>query len=286
MAMLAVLAHFSSGAWPVLLGIAGVIRLILCHLPDITTRNQNRAWAIARLVGIYLMTGELLPHAAAYWPGKWSDVVIPTSLFALSLYGQKKRPDRVAGVLWNTVVLLGIPICIAACRAVRLEWVLPDKLSLSGWVIPALLLPLLTKEKGEQILPSRWYAGVAAAAIGIWCVVNGVLSQHVAADSAAPIGLMGQSVGNGGVNCALRVWMTILWFGFTSYMIQRANSLWNVLYVEEKRKMLWNEIFLLTMVGIGDRMCKVITIVLVLCLWLVLPQISRKIISKKDEKST
>lgn len=289
LAMLTVLAHFSAGAWPLLLaaGMAcyGIQRLIPVGAG---VETQNKWRCAAQLIGIYLLLSQLLPCAGLYWTGRGAWFVIPAALGLLGIYACGKRPERVAGVLFWVSALLVVPLAIAGWREINPVWMKGEKPSASIWIFPALLLPRLVELTRGGRSGGRHYALTVLLGALAWAMTTGVLSGPVARQETTPLREVGRSISlgrYGNFEATVSVLMTLGWYCFASLLLYAGGVLWEKMGVK-RRAVVWLHAFsTLTSLWFHVKIGIEITVFYVLLTWLVLPNLRAKRNSKKIEKS-
>ena len=287
--MLALLAHFSAGSWVTLivllmLGYAG-----MKLLPENREHMQVNKWiCAAALLGIYLLLSQMLPLCAKYWPGKKGELVIPATLYLLGVYGCEKRPARVASVLlWIGAILL-LPLILAVGKTVKLEWVKPEGMGASLWLIAAVLVPFLVSLATGVKTDGKWYTATGIAAVGIWIAVNGVLSPQVAKNAEEPFRHMSLSLSLGPYSRFESIGSIVItfgWYGFVSLCLHCANRFWEELGVRKEKRKWIHVILLLTILWVGARIAPEIMVAYLIVAWVLLPIFRLKKRSKKSEKS-
>ena len=288
-AMLAIMSHFSAGAWTVLLILIVIGYCILKLAPeDFGQINNNPIFCIAQLIGIYLLISQLIPCSAQYWPGRKAEIVIPITLLLLAIYGCGKRPERVAGILFWAMVILFVPVMLAGGKDVQTQWIIPERFTISVWVVPALLMPILTGIATGLRQTGKWYVWTVLSGIGIWIIVHGVQSQSVAEIVDTPFRNMGQTLSIGPYSrfeAIVSVIATLGWFGFISLALYCADQIWKRIGLEQKKSKWIHAILLLTMLLLGVKITPAITVAYIIFVWVLLPAFGLKKISKKSEKS-
>lgn len=289
LAMLTVLAHFSAGAWPLLLvagmGCYGILHLIPV---GVGVKTQNKWCCGAQLLGIYLLLSQLLPCAGAYWTGRGAWFVIPAALGLLGIYACGKRPERVAGVLFWVGALLVVPLVIAGWREINPVWMKEGELEVSIWILLALLLPRLVElTKGGRSC-GRHYALTVLLGAFAWAMTAGVLSASVARQETAPLREVGRSISlgqYGNYEATVSVLMTLGWYCFGSLLLYAGGLLWEKMGVKRKSIAGFHAFLTLTSLWFRVKIPAEITVFYVFLVWLVLPNLRAKGNSKKIEKS-
>lgn len=289
LAMLTVLAHFSAGAWPLLLAAGMACYGILRLLPvGAGVETQNKWCCAAQLIGIYLLLSQLLPCSGAYWTGRGAWFVIPAALGLLGIYACEKRPERVAGVLFWVSALLVLPLAIAGWREINPVWIKVEEPETSIWILPTLLLPRLVELTRGGRSSGKHYAMTVILGSFIWAMTAGVLSGTVAGQETAPLREVGRSISlgrYGNFEAAVSVLMTLGWYCFATLLLYAGGVLWEKMGVK-RRAIVWLHAFLLlTSLWFRVKITPEITLFYVLLTWLVLPNLRAKRNSKIIEKS-
>ena len=288
-AMFAPLAHYSGGSWPALLALSLLSLGLTGLLPENTGMiRMSKLLCFLELIWVLLLAGHYLSLSAAYWPGEKSELVIPAVLLLLSAYGCAGRPDRTAGVLLWALILLLIPFGLAAVKDAEPRWLLPEKIQCSAWVVPILLLPAIASRCVENT--GKKALGWTGCLLGIctWCATSAVLSPNIASGLELPFRDLSRSLdlGTGSrFESLASVILTLGWFALVSLFLKIA-------------------VFLLKELGLGEKASKWIPLVpilllswgsvqpnplfsagMTLVLWVLVPILHSKKISKKSEKS-
>lgn len=285
-AMSAPLAHFSGGSWPVLI-LLGVVCIALTQLlPDMQGQiRENKLLCGVELVWIILLLSQWMPMSAAYWPGEYSEWVVPGILLALGAYSCAKRPARVAGVLFWILVLMYVPVLFAGVKDIKLQWLLPEKMELDWWMVTVLLLPALLKWDGVRENDGRWILFFGGF---LWMITSGVLSPAIAGTVEVPFRELSRSLTIGAASrfeSLVSVAITFGWCGLSSFLLRTGGSLLETLGIRRPLGswLIGVAAFVLIVweVRISSKLAAMITVLL----WLLLPAFEIKKQTGKMKKA-
>lgn len=288
-AMSAPLAHFSGGSWLALLLLGVICGGILALMPAQSTVTGSKIICGLELVWVVFLLSRLMPLSAQYWPGKKSEYVIPAVLLALGAYGCRKRVSRVAGVLFWVLIILYAPTLIAGGKDIKFQWLAPQSMEASLWLVPVLLLPCcaaflpVTKGTGKG-----WYTGIVFFGLLLWLITAGVLSPKAAAQAQTPFRELSRSLTIGAASrfeSLLSVAVTLGWFGLGSFLIRCGTVFAKPLGVKENWSpwLIAGSTVLLSWTGVQPN--SAFGAVFTLFLWVLVPMLHAKKISKKSEKN-
>lgn len=284
-AMVILLAHFSGGAWISLFLLVAGIFVLGTRMPENTQQLLEKKWfCVLQLAGFYLLISQCLPLSAQYWPGEKAELVVPGVLLALGIYGCGKRPERVAGVLLWAILLLGVPILLAGIKDVRLEWIIPAKMEMSLWAIPAVLLPFAVEMamSARQSTKRGLIGGVIG--VGIWVLVAGILSFPIAQSADTPFRMMAQnlSIGpNSRFESVVSAAMTLGWYCVVTLVLTCANRYWKGLGVKENKSRLLHALILYALLLTNVTIAAPFIVAYIVVAWLIVPFIVLRKSSKK-----
>lgn len=288
-AMLALLAHFSGGSWFALVILGIICYSVMQIMPDNMEALCNDKWnCLIQLIGIILLLGQLLPMSAQYWPGRFSEIVIPATLTVLGAYSCRKKPEHTAGILLWAMALLLIPVGIAGIRDIQPEWIIPDNYRLSIWIIPAMLLPMLRKTIGKGEKDLSWYLWVLVTGVIIWVITSGVLSNDVAENLKTPFRNLSMSLTLGAYSrfeSIVSVALTFGWYGLSSLLFECACKCLEGLNIKKWAGILGCIFIVLTIEMIDVKIPPEITVIYTVIAWIFFPIFKLKKTSKKSEKS-
>lgn len=215
-AMAAPLAHFSGGSWLTLL-VAGTIIGALNHL--LPHRQQTgKGVGILKTIAVTLLLACLLPASSLYWPGKWSESVVPAGILALSLWASGRNPERVCGFLLPLMLLILLPVGAAAIRSGQIQWAEPGDMTLELLLIPILLLPGILNNGNI----GKWYWGILAFGVLVGVMVCAVLSPGIASTLNDPFRQMGRTLTLGAASRfepVISMFMTFAWFSLFALVL-------------------------------------------------------------------
>ena len=287
-AMSAPLAHFSGSSWLAVL-VAGLIcGCITALLPKHYESSQNRIWSLLQLLWIILLTSQLLSLSASYWPGPKSEWVVPAVLLAAAAYSCTKRPSRVTGVLFWVLIILYAPVLIAGVKDVQPRWLLPDSMNLDFWLIPILLLPCAAKWLNTQGEGKGRYFSIMSFAVVCCMITSGVLSPAVARQLQNPMRELSRSLTLGTASrfeSAISVILTIGWFSLASLLLRIGGIHCESLNIRTKTAPWIIAAAAVAVSWTGVQLDGKFAMVLSLFLWVLVPILNLKKISKKTEKS-
>lgn len=217
-AMAAPLVHFSGGSWVTLLVTGTVIGALDSLLPG---RQEKGKWgAVLEAATMTFLLAAFLPLSSMYWPGKWSETVVPAGILALSLWASGRKPERVGGFLLPLMVLILLPVAAAAVKTGQIKWLEPSGMEMELLLIPVLLLPGILNISDS----GRWYWGILLFGILAGVAVCAVLSPGLAAAVNDPIRQMGRTLTLGAASRfepVISVFMTFAWFCLFSLLLSR-----------------------------------------------------------------
>lgn len=220
-AMAAPLAHFSGGSWLTLL-VAGTIIGALNHL--LPHRQQTgKGVGILEPIAVTLLMACLLPASSLYWPGKWSEAVVPAGILALSLWASGRQPERVCGFLLPLMLLILLPVGAAAIRTGQIQWMEPADMKLELLLVPILLLPRIL-DNGNT---GKWYWGILAFGVLVGVMVSAVLSPGIASMLNDPFRQMGRTLTLGAASRfepVISMFMTFAWFSLFALALSRTGK--------------------------------------------------------------
>lgn len=287
--VLVLLAHFASSGWPLLMVLTVSSFCIMKLIPEHFEKIQSsRIFCVLQLVGMYLLISQLIPFSAQYWPGKGAETVVPATLLFLGIYGSKKRPERVAGILFWIVLLLAVPIILSAVKDVRTEWMKARQYRITPWVIPVLLLPVgVYWATGEEI-NEKWNRRTWIAGDVIWIMTTGILPKAVMQTERATLHEVGRSLTFGQytrLESVISLIATLGWYSFISLMLYCAERIWRRL--GRSKKIAWKHaIILLTLCVIRVKVLPAFMVLYIVFTWVIYPFFGLEKISKKREKNT
>ena len=288
-AMFAPLAHYSGGAWPVLVVLSLLAVGLMGLLPENTGVIRNsKILCVLELGWILVLAGHYLSLSAVYWPGEKSELAVPAALLLLGAYSCKGRPARTAGVLYWVLILMLVPFALAAVRDAKVEWIIPKELKCSAWIVPVLLLPALgtwltVPEKQCNTGWVSWFFG-----IGLWCATSAVLSPKVASDLEAPFRDLSRSLTLGAgsrFESLASVMITLGWFALASLFLKLATELIKNLGVKENIAPWVCAVPPIALSWLKVQQNPLFSAFMTLVLWILVPMLYCKKISKKSEKS-
>lgn len=288
-AMFAPLAHYCGGSWPVLLVLSMLAVGLMGFLPENPEPLlQNRFLCAVELVWVLVLAGHYLPLSAEYWPGEKSELVVPAALLLLGAYSCTGRPDRTGGVLFCFLVLMLVPFALAAVKDADPEWLIPERMDCDGWVVPILLLPAAAFcfVEGERKGNIGWICYLPA--IGIWSATCAVLSPNIASGLETPFRELSRSLTLGAgsrFESLAGVLITLGWFALASLLIRLSSNLLQAFKVKGTVAP-----WLAAALAIGSGWLDVqrnpaFSAGMTLFLWVLVPILHCKKISKKSEKS-
>lgn len=287
-AISAPLAHYSGGSWLALLILGVICWGVAALLPDdFDLIWKSRVLCILQLVWFVLLLSQLMPMSAAYWPGEKSEIVVPAVLLALGAYSCNKRASRVAGVLFWVSLIMFVPIAVAGAKDVQLRWLIPQSMEASAWILPVLLLPCGAKLLAEDGEGQGWYPMIVLFGVGLWALTAGVLSPIVAAQEQNPFREVSRSLAIGAASrfeSLISVTVTTGWFCLGSLLIRCASVCCEALGIQGKIAP-----WLVAAAGMllqlsGLKISGETGAALTAFLWIFLPLLYGKILSKKREK--
>lgn len=287
--MSAPLAHFSGGSWITLLVLGLICGGIQALIPTKTVVINNKTLCFLELVWIIFLLAHLMPMSSAYWPGEKSELVTPAVLLALAAYGCSKRASRVAGVLFWILFTLYAPALIAGTKDIRFQWLVPQSMDVSLWLIPVLLLPCCSAFlPTEKSTGKRWYFGILIFGLLIWLITAGVLSPTVAEQTRTPFRELSRSLTIGAASrfeSLLSIAVTMGWFALAGLLLRCGSIFAQIIGIEEKRApwIIAGAVVLLTWTGLQQN--QYFGAVFALILWVLVPILHSKILSKKREKN-
>jgi len=288
-AMFAPLAHYSGGSWPVLAVLSLFAVGLMGFLPDNPgTFRKNKVLCLLELGWLLILAGHYLSLSAAYWPGVKSRLVVPAVLLLLAAYSCKGRPARTAGVLYWILILLLVPFALAAVKDANPDWIVPEKLWCSGWVVPVLLLPAAAAWLSEECRKCNtgWISYFFA--IGIWCATSAVLSPKIAPVLDTPFRELSRSLTLGAgsrFESLASVMITLGWFALASLFVKLSCNLLKALGVKETFRPWAAAVPAIVLSWMNVQLNPLFSAVLTLVLWVLIPMLHCKKISKKSEKS-
>lgn len=288
-AMFAPLAHYSGGSWPVLLvlslGSIGVLGLLPRNLEAM---RPGKLLCAVEFVWLTVLAGHYLSYSAVYWPGEKSGLAVPAVTLLLGAYGCKRRPERVAAVLCGLLLLMLIPFGLAVLKDAQAEWLLPQELSCSAWVVPVLLLPAAAAKISEG--SEKALVGVLPYVLGVlvWIGVGAVLSPQVASMIDEPFREISRTLDLGAgsrFESLISVMITLGWFSLASLFIRLAMVCLETLGIQNKWSLWLSVIPMILLAWYPLEVESSFSAVMTLVLWIVIPIFRYQKISKKIEKS-
>ena len=288
-AMFAPLAHYSGGSWPALLVMVLLSVGLIGLLPeDPVSFQRSRLLCFIELVWLYILASHYLSLSASYWPGEKSQWAVPTVLLLLGAYSCKGRPARTAGVLFWLLILMLIPFALAVVKDAEAKWLLPQQLQCSGWAMPALLLPAAaawlpaTGKKCNFGWISYFFA------IGVWMATSTVLSPNVAQALETPFRDLSRSLTLGAgsrFESLAGVMITLGWFALASLLLKLSTLILEALGLKENLAP-WAAVApVIVLCWLNVQPDPLFSAIMTLVLWVFVPMLHCKKISKKSEKS-
>lgn len=288
-AMSAPLAHFSGGSWVTLLILGILCWGIIGLLPECGEGvKNNRAVCAVEFIWFAVLLSQLLPLSASYWIGRKNEIVVPGVLLALGAYGCTKRASRTAGVLFWVLIVMYLPVAVAGAKDVRVQWLMPENLQISFWVIPVLLLPCGAGVLGVRKKDTNWYPGIVVFAAIVWALTAGVLSPAVAALLSNPFRELSRSLTIGAASrfeSVLSVAVTLGWFGLFSLLIRCCSVMLSVFGIRQTLAPWLSAAAAFALYLLGVEISGLFGAIAAVIVWVLLPLLAEKNFSKKREKS-
>jgi len=288
-AMFAPLAHYSGGAWPILLVLSMLSLGLTGLLPeDPGTIRTSKALCLLEFVWILILGGHYLSLSAAYWPGERSELVVPAVLLLLGAYGCTGRPDRTAGVLFWMLLLLLIPFGLAAVRDAQVNWILSEKLQCSAWVVPVLLLPAAASWCVEESRKKSMGWIPYLLGLGTWCATSAVLSPNIAMALDLPFRDLSRSLDLGAgsrFESLASVLITLGWFALAAMLIKLSVLLLKELGIREKMLPWFAVAPMIVLSWLNVQPNPLFSAGMTLVLWVFVPILHSRKNAKKSEKS-
>lgn len=287
--MFAPLAHFSGGSWPAL-AVLSVLSIGLTGLlpKDPGAFQRSKLLSILELVWLEFLAGYYLSLSASYWPGEKSERIVPAVLLLLGAYSCKGRPARTAGVLFWLLLVMLAPFSLAAVKDAQPEWLLSEQLQCSAWVVPVLLLPaaaawLSGEERKDHTLWLPYLVGVAT-----WMATSAVLSPKTASTLDTPFRELSRSLTLGAgsrFESLAGVMITLSWFALASLFLKLASQILKSLHVKESLAPWIAAAPAIATSWLNVQLNPLFSAGMTLILWVLVPMLHCKKISKKSEKS-
>lgn len=285
-AMSAPLAHFSGGSWLALLAVGLICYAAVALVPGKPNKNSRTLCAL-ELIWIILLLSQFMPLSAVYWPGEKSELVVPAVLLALGAYSSGNRPSRVAGVLFWGMIIMYTPVLIAGVKDLEIQWLIPNSMEMSAWVVPVLLLPCLGKRMSENH-SARWYGGILAFGVILWLLTAGILSPSAAANVDAPFREVSRSLSIGAASrfeSLIAVAVTFGWFCLGSFLIRSGEECLEGLGFGGKTVPWVIAVAAYSLQLLGVKIPGKAAAVIAVLLWVIVPAVAGKNSPKKIEKS-
>ena len=240
-AMSAPLAHYSGGSWAALLiaglacwGIYGLMQNNRASEPP-----KSSVVCVLQIIWLCVLLSQMAALTANYWPGRGSEVVVPTVMLALAAWNCCGRPSRVAGVLFWILTAMFVPVLLTGAKDVSPVWLLPENMDLSLAVVPILLLPhlalILPRQGKEERSKVGW---ILVFGLSLWLITAGVLSPAVAGKLDTPFRELSRSLELGAVSrfeSVVSTAVTFGWFGLLSLVLECACVYGEAVRLKRKR---------------------------------------------------
>ena len=266
-AMLPLLAHYCGGSWVAVLVLGAVCGGVCCLMPS----GRPSRWArFLQILWAVPLLGSLGKEMAVYWPGAQAQWIVPTVILFLAAYGCVASPGRVGAVLCFSMALLWIPVWAAGIREAEPARLLSSKLWVSPWVVPALLLPLCSRQQTS----GKWYAAAVLAGGALSAIAAAVLPL-----TEQPLRVLSRTLSLGALTrmeSLVSVAVTLGWFCLSAWLIRSNASGRFAPWALALAAALWSA-FAPAVPGVWAAVGSV-------ALWGILPVLFPEKISKKEKK--
>lgn len=215
-ALAAPLAHFSGSGW-LLTALAALAVLPLTVIPK-AWNKLGKFLAIAEIVWLGVVAGNLLPNSAAYWPSD-NDLVVPLTILALAAVTGETGAPRIGALLAFCMALLAVPAAVSGAAKLEPDWLQPVVGPLPWALTTVLLLPNLPAPGAQK----RAVIYTGALAVGLSVLVQGIISAEVAASVTDPFYQTARTLGH--MEPVIAAAVTLGWYAFAVCLLHSARIL-------------------------------------------------------------
>lgn len=289
-ALIPVLLQLSGGiGWPSALLVVSVCSAATAAVWKWGRMPTNPVLGAIQSVYIVVLISQLLPRAAAGWPGD-NYPAVPLILLALAAWSAQRGASaaaRVGCVLFWFVLLIYLAVICAGINKVKIDWLRPTAVNISWSTLTMLLIPStalnLRRESNEGL--SRFLLPGVFLLAGT-AITAGVLSAQQAQRFFDPFYTVSQCLDLFGVaqrfEAVLSAGMTAGWFCLLTYLLAQCAV------CAEKIKRGWGRIavYVCATGAAGLMLCNMhiswwIQTILASVFWVVIPILTQGLVERK-----
>lgn len=217
-ALAAPLSHYSGFGW-LMTALAALAVLPLTVLPK-TWAGMGKPLALAQILWLGIVAGNLLLASAVYWPSD-NDLAVPLTILVLAAFTKEKAAPRIGALLVFCMALLAVPAAVTGAAKLEPAWLRPTADRLPWALGLVLLLPNLPAVGNAGEGKRALYAG--ALAVLLSALVQGTISAAVAASVQDPFYQTARTLGH--LEPVIAAGVTLGWYALTICLLQSARSL-------------------------------------------------------------